>query len=665
LLHSQADFDRMRAKVASRVSPWIDGWNVLAANSHASSSYGMRGPVAVVSRYSSSTAGTSNFALLYHDVAAAYACALRWKVSGETAYADKAVAIMNAWSSTLTGLGGDNDVALLSIQGYQFANAGEIMRGYAGWAAADFARFQNMMLTVFHPVSDYAMKTSRIALTSYSNWQLSSIASNLAIGVLCDRRDIFNEAVTWFKTGQGNGCVAKAVYYLHPGHLGQTQESGRDQGHNTLSIALLATICEMAWNQGVDLYGYDNNRVLAGCEYVAKGNLIESGTSYYPVPFTRYVTNNIDQTTFATGGQGSVRPAWAMIYHHYVNRKGLAAPYSKAFATLTAPEGGGGNYGPNSGGYDQLGYGTLAYSRDAIASGAAPSGLTATVTAGVVTLSWWGSAYATSYRVKRSTTPGGPYINIATGITDRLTHADSGMAAGTYYYVVTAIDSSGESVASNEVSAVTATQLHTRLPFNEGSGTSAADSSGHSNSGTLVGATWATGKSGTAVMLDGSSGYVSLPDGLLTDLGDCTISLWTYWTGINHGVQYAFNFGTGVDQYMMLCPKWSNGKARFMIAINGQAGGDLIESGGRLPDFAWVHVAVTLAGSVGTLYVNGAVAGTNAAMRFQPFRLGPTTQNWIGRSNNAGNPRYRGLVEDFRIYRGALSAVELAALARE
>lgn len=42
--------------------------------------------------------------------------------------------------------------------------------------------------------------------------------------------------------------------------------------------------------------------------------------------------------------------------------KGLKAPNVKAFAHKVQVEGGGGDYGPNSGGYDQLGYGTLLYS---------------------------------------------------------------------------------------------------------------------------------------------------------------------------------------------------------------------------------------------------------------------------------------------------------------
>lgn len=57
------------------------------------------------------------------------------------------------------------------------------------------------------------------------------------------------------------------------------------------------------------------------------------------------------------------------------------------------------------------------------------------------------------------------------------------------------------------------------------------------------------------------------------------------------------------------------------------------------------------------------LVGSNPAMRFQPLRLGKTNQNWIGRSPNAANPNYRGLVDELRIYRGALGPAQVAALA--
>jgi hypothetical protein len=53
-----------------------------------------------------------------------------------------------------------------------------------------------------------------------------------------------------------------------------------------------------------------------------------------------------------------------MLYHHYANRRGLSVPGIAAYAALHRPEGGGGNYGPNSGGFDQLGFGSLTFARD-------------------------------------------------------------------------------------------------------------------------------------------------------------------------------------------------------------------------------------------------------------------------------------------------------------
>ena len=668
LLHTQADFDRMSQKVAANASPWIDGWRVLIANSHASLSW-TPNPQAVISRGNDGV-HPDNSGTFFNDVAAAYACAVRWKVSGNTAYADKAVQILNAWSSTLTGVFGvsgtnsDFDGILMAgFQGYQFANAGEIMRTYPGWAVDDLARFKAMMVNLFYPINVGSLHIpTGSSLLVFSNWDLGCVASMLAIAVLADDRAKFDEAIGYFKNGLGNGGIAQTVYYLHPGYLGQTQESGRDQGHNTLSVALLGAISEMVWNQGVDLYGYDNNRVLAGAEYVAKGNLIQSGTTYYTLPFAPYRNGNTTDTVFATGAQGTIRPEWALLYNHYVNRMGLAAPYVQKFAALVQPEGGGGNYGPNSGGYDQLGYGTLTCSRDPIARGAPPSGLTATVSAGQVHLSWWGTAYATSYNVKRGTSAGGPYTTIATGITDLLTYADPGPAAGTTYYVVSAIAPSGESAPSNEATAITTTQLHTQLAFDGGSGSGAADSSGHAHAATLInGASWAPGRTGTALSLDGSTGYAALPPDLMVDVGDFTIAAWVYWNAARTA-ERVFDFGSNVDHYLMLTARGGTGVTRFAVTVNGLSGEQTINGTAALPTRQWVHVAVTLSGGVGTLYVNGRAVGTNPAMLFAPFRLGATSQNWIGRSQYATDPFFNGLIDELRIYRGALSATEIASL---
>jgi autotransporter-associated beta strand protein len=88
---------------------------------------------------------------------------------------------------------------------------------------------------------------------------------------------------------------------------------------------------------------------------------------------------------------------------------------------------------------------------------AAPTGLTAVwVAGGRVDLSWTASPGATTYYVKRATSPGGPYTTIAARLTD--THYSDATAtdATSYYYAVTAMDdfSYDESASSNEAAAI-------------------------------------------------------------------------------------------------------------------------------------------------------------------------------------------------------------------
>ena len=82
-----------------------------------------------------------------------------------------------------------------------------------------------------------------------------------------------------------------------------------------------------------------------------------------------------------------------------------------------------------------------------------PSNLIAAPGGTVVNLSWDSVSDATGYNVKRAITVGGPYTTIAENITDN-TYVDTSVIKGTtYYYVVTALGSSGESSNSNEASA--------------------------------------------------------------------------------------------------------------------------------------------------------------------------------------------------------------------
>jgi fibronectin type 3 domain-containing protein len=83
---------------------------------------------------------------------------------------------------------------------------------------------------------------------------------------------------------------------------------------------------------------------------------------------------------------------------------------------------------------------------------AAPMGLTAAAGNAQVTLNWTASSGATGYYVKRSTTSGGPYTQIATEAA--ASDTDTGLTNGTkYFYVVSAYNSAGQSANSGEVNA--------------------------------------------------------------------------------------------------------------------------------------------------------------------------------------------------------------------
>ncbi len=270
LLHTDADFARMKEKVAAGAEPWKSAWEKLIAGGHASLKAKAR-PVEVIVRGAGHQ--PENYPLLYKDIATAYACGLRWRVSGDKAYADKSVEVLNAWGAALKQITGTSDKFLAAgIYGYELANAAEIMRDYEGWDRADFKRFQEMMLGVFGAMNqDFLLHHNGAKIDHYwCNWDACNMASLLAVGVLCDRREHYDTAIDYFKNGKGNGAIAQAVVNVYADGLGQLQESGRDQGHATLCIALIGAVCEMAWNQREDLYGYDNNRFLAGVEYLAK-----------------------------------------------------------------------------------------------------------------------------------------------------------------------------------------------------------------------------------------------------------------------------------------------------------------------------------------------------------------------------------------------------------
>jgi hypothetical protein len=202
-----------------------------------------------------------------------------------------------------------------------------------------------------------------------------------------------------------------------------------------------------------------------------------------------------------------------------------------------------------------------------------------------------------------------------------------------------------------------------RLKFDETTGMTAADSSGNRRDGMLVGGVThvTAGRVGGAVHLDGITGtYVALPANLLDALRDVTITVWVRVTTATNRTK-VFDFGSGTANTMYLAGQWS-GPMRFAITNSGSSGEQALSGKAALAPGVWTHVAVVLGPAGGSLYVDGTLVESSAAITLRPANLAPTPNVWLGRSQVTSTPYLDGDIDDFRVYDRALTAAEVAAV---
>jgi hypothetical protein len=411
-MFSQADFDRVKKSLDDNSAPQSvkDEFTLLKNSRYTVPAYTpivleyiVRGDATGIT-----SDGKEHYAEAMNDAAAAYQCALLWKLTGDSKYADIAVKVMNAWVKDCKGIKSNDSNQMLAAgaQGYTFANAGEIMRSYSGWNSTDFAKFKEWIMNVFASKNkEFLDKHLNTCDDHYwSNWDLVNLCSYFSIGILCENNDMVNYVVNYFYDGAGNGCIKKLIQgtyddpYSTGEQIAQNQESGRDQGHAMMSIAVAGNLAQMAYtlylcNPSVaelDFFAAKDNALMKMGEYTALFNLRDgsdqlnvSGSwiaTAAKMPFTEYrycmdcvhagSTHSTVHTAIADdSGRGNLRPGWEIFYNHYAKIKKLSSgyKYAKLAADKMRPEGGvDGNsrYGTNSGAFDQLGWGTLMLYRE-------------------------------------------------------------------------------------------------------------------------------------------------------------------------------------------------------------------------------------------------------------------------------------------------------------
>ena len=274
----------------------------------AADDYRMVGPYEVVARdgqYAYTKGGSEC------DMHTAMICAQQ----GQT---EKALEIVNAYAVTLQRFDG-HDAPLCAIQSYWLVHAMILL------SDRQTIEWKRMIRRAMLPVIDKFEADSPYA---NGNWGAIVNRLRMACGIFLKDSAIYHAAIDYFLHANDNGSLPRYV-----SATGQCQETGRDQGHTQLGLGALAETCEMAWQQGDDLWGALDNRLLKGFEYTAKYNL------GYKVPFERWTDCTglyNDWTEPGSMGRGQIRCIYALPYRHYVERKGLKMPYTEKLLALQA-----------------------------------------------------------------------------------------------------------------------------------------------------------------------------------------------------------------------------------------------------------------------------------------------------------------------------------------
>jgi chitodextrinase len=276
----------------------------------------------------------------------------------------------------------------------------------------------------------------------------------------------------------------------------------------------------------------------------------------------------------------------------------------------------------------------------------------------------WGPATddtaVTGYRIDRC--QGGGCTNFShlvqlTGT--QTTYSDTNLSAATSYtYQVRAMDAAGNlGPVSNSASAVTvavASTLVASYAFDEGSGTTVADSSGNGNNGTVANTAWtANGKFGPALVFNGTNAKVTIPDSASLHLTNgMTLEAW-------------INPAAGTATWRDVLYKPDDNYYLEGVSPGGPPGiGATIGAGhvaaigsSSAPTGAWTFIAATYDGATLRFYMNGdlvssAPASGSIATSSNPLQIG---------GNSLYGQYFNGTIDEARIYSTALTGPQIQA----
>lgn len=162
--------------------------------------------------------------------------------------------------------------------------------------------------------------------------------------------------------------------------------------------------------------------------------------------------------------------------------------------------------------------------------------------------------------------------------------------------------------------------------------------------------------------------YIEMPQGVLKGLDSVTVSSLVNWDGKNEA-EWIFALGQDSNKYLFTTPKRNSGdrSARVGLGItswNNEAGANAAT--GSLKSNEWKLVTAVMSGEdkILKLYIDGVEVATGPTNGYTLAQINNDNgrSGFIGRSFYSSDPHFGGMIADFKVYDGALSASEVSKL---
>ncbi len=201
--------------------------------------------------------------------------------------------------------------------------------------------------------------------------------------------------------------------------------------------------------------------------------------------------------------------------------------------------------------------------------------------------------------------------------------------------------------------------------FDENTGTTASDSSGYGNNGTIFGgATWVPGKIGSALNFNGVNGYVDAGNNTSLQItGAISLEGWVKINNLSvtsglfgrgHGLGSNGNFGYFLTYYAPT-------NALYFDTYNTTTRNALVKSN-AINDTNWHHIAATWDGTTSTngkkLYIDGVLVAQKTS---SIASIGIPSYNFRVGIDSINNYPANAVIDEVKIYNRALSASEVLA----